>query len=193
MPTWLVEGNPTAYFLVACAAFGCIAAWWRTRKVKYAIAGAVALCALIGLLVLDRFVESDREQMIRKVQEIAAAISSHDVDRAFTHVSDRFDRAGVRKSTFRSFAESRIRSRFVTDVQVWDFAVTEAARERRRGVVECFFKVRGSFGETQPGAFVQVVFTLDSDGQWRVSNFDWFSSITDSTTPMPIPGWGSGQ
>jgi hypothetical protein len=193
MPAWLVEGDQTLLFLVACAALACFAAWWRTRRRRYAIAGGVALGALVGLVLLDRFVESDREQMIRKVREIAAAISHHDVDRAFTHVSEHFDRAGVAKPTFRRFAESRVRSGYVTDVQVWDFNVREVSRERRRGVVECFFKVHGSFGETPPGAFAQVAFTLDADGQWRVSNFDWFLSITDSTAPMTVPGWGSDR
>ena len=49
---------------------------------------------------------------------------------------------------------------------------------------------RGSFGETPPGAFVRMKFAVDPDGQWRIKDFDWFLSISESNSPMPIPGWG---
>lgn len=193
MPAWLVEGDPTLYVLLTGFGLACLAAWWRTRKRRYAIgAGAVAL-TIAGLFLLDRFIESDREQMVRKVQEIAAGVNARDLNRTFGHVSEHFERGGVDKASFRRFADRMLRSSYVTDVQVWDFNVISAARDRRQGDVECFFKVRGSWGETPPGFFVRVHFSLDNDNQWRVQSFEVFKSITESQQPVPIPGWGSDR
>jgi hypothetical protein len=189
MPPWLTAGNPTLYFLLGSAAVIGAVQWWRTRQRKYAVATGIALVLLAGVFALDRVVESDGEQMIRKVQEITAAINARDLDRAFTHVSEHFERRPRNKSAFYSYARDRLQSRYVTEVQVWDFAVTAASRQERRGEVECFFKVRGSFGETPPGCFVRVTFMLDADGEWRVQDFDWYQSVTESRRPMPIPGW----
>src|SRR5262245_26338268 len=191
MPDWLVEGDTTIYALLALVGVICAALWWQTRKRGYAIAAIVIAALALAYFSLDRAVESDREQMIRKVREIAAAVSSRHLDAAFAHVSDDFRRGGVDKKGFRAFADGRQRSGFVTDVVVWDIHVTEHDRVNRRGRTECYFKVHGSFGETPPGAFARIIFTLDRDGQWRVKDFDWFLSISDSNSPMPIPGWGS--
>jgi hypothetical protein len=191
MPDWLVEGDTTTYTLLALVGVICATLWWQTRKRGYAVAALIIGALLLGYFLLDRFVESDREQMIRKVREIANAVSSRNLDAAFAHVSEDFRRGGVDKKGFRNYADGRQHSGFVSEVVVWDLNVTERDRPSRRGRVECFFKVRGSFGETPPGAFVRVIFTLDPDGQWRVKDFDWFLSISDSNSPMPIPSWGN--
>jgi hypothetical protein len=190
MPDWLVEGDTTVYALLALLGVIFVALWWQSRNRGYVIAAGIVGVLLLGYFLLDRLVESDREQMIRKVREIAAAISSRNPDAAFAHVSDDFRRGGVDKKGFRNFADGRVRSGFVSDVVVWDCNVTEQNRANRRGAVECYFKVHGSFGETPPGAFVRVVFKLDNDGQWRVQDFDWFQATANSKSPMPIPGWG---
>src|SRR5207237_1141367 len=105
MPVWLVEGDSFVYFLLACAVAALGAAWRRTRKRRYAVAAGVAASLIVGYFFLDRFVESDGEQMVRKVREVAAAISANDLDAAFQHVSDTFDRGGVNKQQFRRFCE----------------------------------------------------------------------------------------
>jgi hypothetical protein len=191
MPYWLVEGDATLLFVLASVGVICVALWWRTRRRAYAVVAGVAAVAVLGLSLLDRFVESDREQMTRKVQEVADALSHRDLKRAFEHVSAQFERSGRDKKGFYDLAQLHVQRGHVSNVQVWDFTVTEVSPEKGRGVVEFFFKVRGNFpgGETMPGAFARVVFTLDPDKQWRVKTFNWYSSITESNSPQPIPGW----
>lgn len=190
MPDWLVEGRTVIYLPLALAFLTSTFLWTRTRQRWAAIASAVLGGLLFGYFLLDRAVESDREQIARKLHEITTAVSNRDYTGAFSHVSDSFQRGGVNKVGFRKYVDQRRQNEFVTDVQVWDIAVPDLSRESKRALAECFFKVRGSFGETPPGSFSRVTFTLDPDGQWRVQNFDWFISITDSKTPMPVPGWG---
>lgn len=190
MPEWFSEGRPMMYLLLAAAGIGFAMIWRQTRKRWAAAAlGGVVLLGL-GYFLLDRAIENDREQITRKLSEIATAVANRDLDRAFANVSDSFQRSGVNKRGFRNYADARRRSEYVSDVQVWDIVVPDVTPADRRTVVECAFKVRGSFGETPPGAFTRVTFVRDADGQWRAQNFDWFLSIADSNSPMPVPGWG---
>src|SRR4051794_23048807 len=118
MPTWLVEGNPIVYFVLAIGLIFSAAAWWRTRKRPFAIAAGVFAVLILGFWLLDRAVESDGEQMVRKVAEVADAVTRHDLDAAFKHVSDRFERHGFDKAKFRKFCDDMIKKNYVTSVRV---------------------------------------------------------------------------
>lgn len=191
MPDWLIEGDVTVLTLLALAGVIFVAIWWQTRKRAFGILAILVALLALTLFLVDRTVESDREQIQRKVREIAAGISSQNLDLSFSHVSNDFRRGGWDRARFRSFTDRQRQIGFVTDVSVWDIDATEINRAARRATAETSFRVHGSFGATPPGAFVRIGFVLDSDGQWRVRDFDWFTSMANSNTPMPIPGWGN--
>lgn len=186
---WLVEGNPTIYFILGAALVGSLAAWYRTRKRWKAIVAGVCAALILGLFALDRLVESDDEQMVRKVKEVAAAISRNDVNSAFQHISESFERSGKNKRQFKSFCEGLLQAGRVTDVQVWDLQAVDVVRDKGSGAVEFHFKVRGSWGASPPNYFGKVEFVLDPDHQWRVKSFDVHDSLNQSKTPVAIPGW----
>jgi hypothetical protein len=190
MPPWLVEGDLTVYCLLALGLIVSLAGWWRTRKRGFAIAAGVFAALIVAYFLLDRFVESDGEQMTRKVSEVAAAVSRSDMEAAFTHVSDNFDRAGYDKKQFRSFCERHRAAGHVSDVKVWDLEATKVSKPEGRGVVQIHFKVTGSWGESPPNWFARVTFVLDRDGQWRVKTFDVYDALNQSNTPIGIQGWG---
>ena len=54
---------------------------------------------LLGVFVLDRLVESDGEQIERKLQEMAAGVTAHDYDGVFRNISDSFLVNGVTVAT----------------------------------------------------------------------------------------------
>src|SRR6516162_7013044 len=112
---WLVEGDLTLYAILASVGLVCVAVWWRTRQRKYAAVAVAAAVAILTLSLLDRFVESDREQMIRKVQEIANGVRARDFQSIFQHVSDDFRRGAFDKAQFRKYAEDVSHSRNVTE------------------------------------------------------------------------------
>src|SRR5438093_2489940 len=145
MPYWLVEGDATLYFLLASAGLIFVLFWWRTRQRKYAVVAAAAAVAILTLSLLDRFIESDREQMVRKVQHIAEGVHARNFDRIFRNVSDSFRRGSFDKGRFRSFAEEVSRARNVTEFQAWGFVPGDVSREKRRGELEFFFKIRGNW------------------------------------------------
>lgn len=191
MPDWLIEGDATVFTLLALTGIIVAVVWWQTRKRAWGLAAIVVGLLALSYFLLDRSIESDREQIRRKVSEIAAAISHQNLDAAFSHVSADFRRGGLDKAGFRNYAEGRRRSGFVSEVVVWDMNVPDLDRAGRRAMAESSFRVHGSFGATPPGALVRIGFVLDADGQWRVRDFDWFTSMANSNTPMPIPGWGN--
>ena len=187
MAEWLIEHKHLVYSLLGIAAVAVFALWWRSRKRHFLIALAVAVVLILGMVGIDRAVETDNEQMVRKVQEVAAAISANNLDTAFDHVSASFDRPPRKKQQFRELCERFRRTGQVTDVQVWD--LTPVDPPPGGGAVEFRFKVRGSWGESPPNYFGRVVFVRDPDRQWRVKSFDVFDSMNQSRTPVPIQGW----
>ena len=66
MPAWLIEGDATIYLLLGFGFIVCLVAWQRTRKRHFAIAAGVFAALILGYFLLDRFIESDGEQMTRK-------------------------------------------------------------------------------------------------------------------------------
>jgi hypothetical protein len=189
MPYWLVEGDLTLYAILAAVGIVCAAIWLRTGRRKYAIVAGAAAVAILTLSLLDRFVESDREQMIRKVQDIADGVQSRNFDRVFRHVSDGFRRGTFDKAQFRSFAQEASHRRNVTEFQAWGFVPGDVSRQNRRGELEFSFKIRGNWSAGTEYFVAKTAWTMDSDGEWRLQNFDVFNPFTDATSPIQIPGW----
>lgn len=187
MAEWLIEHKHLVYSLLGIAAVAFFALWWRSRKRHHLIGLAVAAVLILGMVGLDGAVETDNEQMVRKVQEVAAAISANNLDAAFEHVSASFERPPRNKQKFRELCERVRRAGQVTDVQVWN--LTPVDPSPTGGAVEFHVKVRGSWGESPGNHYSRVVFTRDADRQLRIKTFDVYDTINQSQTPIAIPGW----
>lgn len=187
MPYWLVEGDATLLFVLASVGLICVALWWRTRQRKYAVVAAAAAVAILTLSLLDHLIESDREQMIRKVQEISDGVRARDFDRVFRHVSDDFRRGGFDKAQFRKYAEDVSRHRNVTEFQAWGFVPGDVSRQKHRGELEFFFKIRGNWSAGNEYFLARTAWHLDSDGEWRLQTFEVFNPYSD--TKSRLDGW----
>ena len=106
MPTILSDPPPILYILLGTAAIILAAVWarFRTTKLLTAFAGVAGL--LLLLFLIDRFVESPREQAVRKMKELAAATQSRRMDEAFRHISESFNYHGMSKSALRDRGRS---------------------------------------------------------------------------------------
>lgn len=188
MPDWLTESNPSLYFLLAVIAIGCATAWWRTRQRNYAVATGVALALMAGAYLFHQLIESDREQMARKVTEISAAVRARQLDGAFRQIAESFRYGGADKKAFRAFAERMQQTRSVDEFTAWDFEPGPTSRESKKGELSFRFIVRGNFGQTSPSYFAKTQWVYDADGEWRLQGFDLFDAINDSKTPLRVPG-----
>jgi hypothetical protein len=194
---WLFEGRTAVYVYLAAVGIFLLLAWQQTRKRLWLI-GLGAVAVLAGLyFLLDRAVETDREQVVRKLQEMAAAVRGRDTDAIFAHVSDRFDRNGRNKAQFRQVVDGVLRGRLVDDVEVWDFTFPELFRgtvpvpgeAAPAETIRMSFraKAKGAGVPEGPGNPCEARFVRDPDGQWRMLDFQVFNPVI-TNEPVPIPG-----
>jgi hypothetical protein len=183
---WLLDNATTVYSLLIVAALVCVVAWWRTRRHAYLVALGVVggLAGLYALLFL--LIETPRQQIERKVNEMAAAVAARDADAILRNVSDDFRHGGMDKAGLRGLVEKVLRQRAIDGLQVWDFDWPESAAPRTRPV---HFRAKPLGGMASGEAFylVKATFVRDPDGQWRLKGFDVFNPFVNTTQPFEIP------
>jgi len=172
---WLFEGHrhPAIYIALAAAAALCVVVWRRTRKRRWLIAAAVPV-ALAGLYwLLDITVETDREQIERKVDAMADGFKAPArLDAVFDNVSDKFHSSYAdNKAALRDLAQQHIQSSGITEVRILDFHCPEASRAKGTAAAEFRAKVVGNFGGGLEAVTVHCDATFDYDAThgWRMS------------------------
>ncbi len=175
MLDWLFEGHLSVYFLLTATAvvFAVLGARKRERRWYAFAAGALALVALYCLL--DFAVETDREQIQRKVRAMSAGLTAPaHIDAVFENVSDQFhcpfadSKRALREKTQQELGEWKI-----TDVRVSDLHCGEISRERKTAVAEFRAKVIGSFGSLDAApVFCKATFDYDPAHGWRMRELE---------------------
>src|SRR5437879_6139718 len=89
----------------------------------------LALLLLIGLRAADYFLESDTEQIDRKLHEMSAGVHERNMDKVFRHVSESFRVGSTNKAAFRQLADGAIQRQDITDIEIWDIAVESVSRD----------------------------------------------------------------
>ncbi len=171
---WLVEGRLPVYLVLLTVAIILVAVWWQRRSRRWLIAVAAVLGLVALYALLDRLIETPYEQMVRKVNEMAATAQKRDPASLNANLADSFDYHGVSKAALLRVADGRIRSGDVRDVIVWDFERGPISREDRTGRIDFFIKVKTSFTRDELFFRCHATFTLDADGQWRMQTFELF-------------------
>ncbi len=195
MANWLDENATLLYMLFGMAALVLLVLWWRTRqrRVILGAAGAIALLALVWLLgyvIPLVFGESDKQQIERKIREMAEGVKARDLERVFTHISDEIHFQTTHgKKDFRRNADNAIRSHNPEDVLIWDFEAKEISRQKRTAKVEFMVKAKGNWPGSEVGYRCEAEFVLDADNQWRLKGFQIFNPYVDTHQPIQIPGF----
>jgi hypothetical protein len=182
---WLFEGRLPVYIALAAAAVLLYFFWRQSRRRVFLYAAGACLALVAAYFLLDKFVETDREQIGRKLQEMSAAVRAGDVDRIFANVSDDFKRGTANKAGFRQQAERVIRGG-VNEVEIWNVTVADDPSGGPAGV-EFFAKPRGGIADGTAFYLIRARMKRDPDGQWRLQGFDAFNPYSDSNTPLQIP------
>ncbi|MFO0846330.1 MAG: hypothetical protein U0797_28800 [Gemmataceae bacterium] len=182
---WLFEGRLTVYLALAVAALILLGLWVRDRKRGWLFGVAALTLLAVAYFLLDRAVETGREQIARKLHEMAAAVRARNTDGIFRHISDTFRLQGQNKAGFRGFVEGALRGGGVTELEVWNVQVTDD-----NGAVSLLAKPKGRLPGTDAYYLVRARFVKESDGQWRLDSFQVFNPFADTTTPLEIPQLG---
>lgn len=177
---WLFEGRTSVYVVLAALAVFLLLAWWQLRK-RWLLVGVVFVACLVGLYaLLDKAVETDREQIVRKIQSMIAAVNAGNIDGIFENISDDFHSPGGKgKAELREMARRYIEQRIVTSMDVWDIVcIGEPSRQQRTAQASFQVKVHGQPGVE--GFFAECESTFDFDAQhgWRLRSVRLFKPQT---------------
>jgi hypothetical protein len=175
---WLLDSPFTILLGAVAIGFLLGVAWVQTGKntFLYSIAG-VALAA-IGLLVLERTVETDTEKVRKLLYQIAAEIEANDTDAVLQHiVSSRPELAKQGRDNMRPYTFTH-----VTITKIHE--VIEFPDKQPPSVVSEFNVLVGVEGggmgvENQP-IYFKVTFWKDTDGLWKIADYQY-----DLNRPFP--------
>lgn len=184
MPTSLSDPSFALYVVlgVVTALFGIVALRKQTRS--SAINFAIPAALLVALFLIDKFVESPRENVVRKIHEMGSASRAKNHDDVFKHVSESFkyksmDKAGLRERAKAAEAQG------YGGVTEWDLTRSEFKQVDENTVEQRFRAKVGDSAAFQ--AAVVATFKKEADGEWRLSTFKLFNPI-QASEEMEIPG-----
>jgi hypothetical protein len=201
MPTWLAEPSRSIYILLlVIAILPLLAAFFlpapaakrdpkqkkpSTKAILLAIS-ALALLLLAALAICDRAIESDREQIERKLREMSDGVRERNLRKTFEHVSESFKAGMAGKSNLMQIGEQAQQAGRVEEIPIWDIKVDDVGKEDTKAKAEFRIKVKGSaLAENQ--FLVRAFFVRDPDGQWRLQTFEVYSP-TGFADRIPVPG-----
>lgn len=174
MPTFLSDPTRAVYLLLIAAAVvtGAVAAKNQTRRGLVPFAVALALLLLVALI--DRVVETPREEATRRVQAMADAATAADPARFAEHVSPSFAMNGKGRDDLKaSPLWGQIRN-LQARVAVWGFG--HDAYERLSDTeVEVGFYVKGQATAGMVMYYAKARFVRDPDGAYRAKSIRFFN------------------
>jgi len=180
---WLFDSPFT--ILIGAIAIGFVlgVAWVQTGKNAFLYSiGGVALVA-IGLLVLERTVETDAEKVRKILYQIAAKIEANDVDAVVQHlISSQPKLAEVARREVKPYTFTQVT---ITKIH----SITEFPNKQPPSVLAEFNVLVGIEGEgmgveNQP-VYFKVTFWKDDDGLWKIADYKY-----DLNRPFPRASGG---
>jgi hypothetical protein len=182
---WLFEGRTSVYVVLAALAVFLLLVWWQTRK-RWCLAAVVVTAGLVGLYaLLDKMVETDFEQLVRKVNEMAAAMNAHDVDALFRNISDNFrSPQGKDKQQLRDALSNYLNMKMVENVRVWDIVVVDTP-SRDHPPAQVFFRAKAESGRDLL-ADCEATFDFDAQQGWRLKGLRLLKPQTTEEWPIQL-------
>jgi hypothetical protein len=168
---WLFDSPFTILLGAIAIGFFLGVAWIQTGKnaFLYSIGGVVLVA--IGLLILERAVETDGEKVRKLLYQIASEIEANDVEAVVQHVvSSKPDLAEVGRREMRSYRFSQVQ---ITKIH----SITEHPDKQPPSVVAEFNVLVGigsdEFSFDNRPIFFKVTFWKDTDGQWKIADYEY--------------------
>jgi hypothetical protein len=182
---WLFEGRTSVYVVLAALAVFLLLIWWQARK-RWLLVGVVITAGVIGLYaLLDKAVETDREQLVRKVQEMAAAVNARDFVALFAHISDNFrSPQGKGKQQFLDEVAGYLSRGVVQNARVWDIVCIETP-SRQHTPARVVFSAKAESGR-ELLADCEATFDFDAQHGWRLVGLRLLKPQTTEEWPIQL-------
>ena len=187
MPTALSDPSSTLYFVLAVIVVITGAFWIknRTRPTLIAFAGSAAL--LLGLFLIDRLIESPREEASRRVEAMAAAATAANPDAFLENISKSFNYKGADRERLRQSGAWGLIRQHQARVAVWGLGHDDYSRPNDNEVEVGFYAKAQTPSNEALLRYVKATFVKDPDGAYRLKTFKFFSPGINGRAEDPIP------
>jgi hypothetical protein len=174
--------------IVAAVIAGAIAARYQTRKTFLAFLAVASL--LLALFLIDTFVESPREQAVRRVQAMAQAATDQKPEAFLEHVSPKFEKNGKTRNDLRTSPAWELIRQYQAKVTVSDFP-RDGIEWSGDDEFDLSFLCKA---EAKDGGLVmrycKARFIHESDGSWKLKSIRFYNPGENGMrTEDPIPGF----
>ncbi len=195
MPPFISDPPPFVYLALGAAVIvtGAIAAQRQDRK--SAIPFFAALGVALAVFLIDRLIDSPREQAVKHAQAMAAAADAHNPDEFVKHVADQlvYHGDGPPKTATRAELKASpfwgMLRQLNAHVAVWNFSRGDA-KVIDDDTVEIGFMAkgerRGSMDQVQ--LYVRTTFKRQADGTMKMTEFRTFDAMNHEK-PFNIPNF----
>jgi hypothetical protein len=185
MPTFLSDPS-TAFYTVLGALviiLGLVAL--RRQKRSDFVNLGIGVVALLVVFLIDRSVESPREEIERRIHEMGAASREGRTADLFQHVSDSFQRKSLDKKGLQELAR-KAEQMGLGGIEEWDVKRTDFKEGPDGTTCEQSFRAQLK-GHPESQRIVVATFKKDPDGQWRLSSFKTMNPV-NAGEEMDVPG-----
>ena len=185
MPAVLSDPSPTLYAILAILVAALAANWLRNRKRGDLVRFLAGAAVLVAVVVIDKLVESPREETARNMREIVTATKEKKVDDLMKHLSDSFNWNGMKKDQFKEMVKGVMsRSEFngvdIDGLTRGDFETVDDNK-----VKIGFDAWPTGYGIPDYRYYCKATFVKDPDGQFRMQTFDLYKKRGDEKPVTP--------
>lgn len=166
------------------------AVWFRLRSRKSLIAVAIFALLLGALILIDRLVESPREESVRRVEAMAAAATARDPARFVEQLAKSFAYNGKTREDVRNSGIWNLIRQYDARVAVWglgkdDFQILSDSE------IEFGFYAKGEAAGQQGAVlrYIRTRFVKEADGAYRLKSMKFYSIENGNRAEEPIPGF----
>jgi hypothetical protein len=187
MPTFLSDPSPAFYVILVLLAVLAVGIWYRFRDRGSLIRAGIAVGLLVALFACDRLFESPREEAVRAINEMSAAINARDTSRFLAHVSDQFAFKTWKKADAPKVIE--LAKQHNVETAVWSFD-REGFQQISDSELDVVFdaKAQQRDGGAPFPRHIKARFVKDADGRWRLKTFTPYNIAQKTQGPEePIP------
>jgi hypothetical protein len=175
LPDFIAETPFHAIMLGLLAIFVFGTVWLLSKRTAFLVLAVVSLLAMIGAIMLERWVVTDREQISVEVDAMAAAVAANSPTSLLLHISDRYP--SIKDAARGHFNRWQIEFCNLTsrEVPAIDWSRSPPQAEVRFVV---FARARQKQGDGLGGAdIVGVTLQMEKepDGRWRVISYSLFN------------------
>ena len=171
MPTLFTDPSSTVYVLLVVVVLVAIWLWFRSSQtLKANLRVGLVFVLVAGWVAADQFVESPREEAVRRVEAITTAVNERNKDGLLAHVSGAFDYHGMDREALRSAIAWTELERNGTRIAVYDFARDDVQYPDDDTLILGF--MAKAEGELWSGLlYIRAAFARQPDESWLLTGF----------------------